>query len=71
MAELAAAGSVVGLITLGLQSCQGLALYYSAFKSIDDELGQAYQDINELKITCENLEGVIRRTAQKEGRVID
>ena len=70
MTKLAAAGSVVGLLTLGIQSCQGLASYYSAFKSMDDEIGQAYHNINELQITCENLEGELQRILQKEGRVI-
>ena len=70
MAELAAAGSIVGLITLGVQTCQGLTSYYAAYRSVDDDISQAYQNINELKITCENLERELQRTTQNEGRLI-
>ncbi len=61
MAELATAGSVVGLISLGIQSCQGLTSYYSAWKSYDEQISQTYRNIDELKITCENLERELQR----------
>lgn len=55
MAELAAAGSVVGLLSLSIQSCQGLTSYYSAWKSYDEQINQTYRHVDELKILCENL----------------
>ncbi len=61
MAELATAGSVVGLISLGIQSCQGLTSYYSAWKSYDEQISQTYRNIDELMITCENLERELQR----------
>ena len=64
MAELATAGSVVGLISLSIQSCQGLASYYSAWKSYDEQIGHTYRNLDELRITCENLERELQRITQ-------
>ena len=61
MAELAAAGSVVGLISLSIQSCQGLTSYYSAWKSYDEQISQTYRNVNELKILCESLGRELQR----------
>lgn len=64
MAELAAAGSVVGLLSLSIQSCQGLTSYYSAWKSYDEQIRQTYRNVEELKVTCENLERELQRITQ-------
>lgn len=64
MAELATAGSVVGLISLSIQSCQGLTSYYSIWKSYDEEIRQTYQSVEDLRIICENLEHELQRIPQ-------
>ena len=64
MAELATAGSLVGLISLSIQSCQGLISYYSAWKSYDEQIGHTHRNLDELRITCENLERELQRIIQ-------
>ena len=64
MAELATAGSLVGLISLSIQSCQGLTSYYSAWKSYDEQIGHTHRNLDELRITCENLERELQRITQ-------
>ena len=71
MAELAAAGSLVGLISLGIQSCQGLTSYYSAWKSYDEQISQTYRNVNELRITCENLERELRRIDRDQAPAVE
>ncbi|KAL9127665.1 MAG: hypothetical protein Q9175_007687 [Cornicularia normoerica] len=66
MAELAFAGSVVGLISLSIQSCQGLTSYYSAWKSYDEQISQTYRNVDELKITGENLKRELQRITQHQ-----
>ena len=70
MAELATAGSVVGLISLGIQCCQGLTSYYSAWKSYDEQISQTYRTLDELRITCENLERELRRIDQDQAPAV-
>lgn len=64
MAELAAAGSVVGLISLSIQSCQGLTSYYSAWRSYDEQISQTYRYVDELRLTCEHLERELQNISQ-------
>lgn len=64
MAELATAGSLVGLISLSIQSSQGLISYYSAWKSYDEQIGHTHQNLDELRITCEYLERELQRIVQ-------
>ena len=64
MAELATAGSLVGLITLSIQSCHGLASYYSTWKSYDEQIGHTHRDLDELRTTCETLERELQRVTQ-------
>ena len=66
MAELATAGSLVGLISLSIQSCQGLTSYYSAWKSYDEQIGHIHRNLDELRITCENLERELQRIVQDQ-----
>ena len=70
MAELATVGSVVGLISLSIQSCQGLTSYYSAWRSYDEQISQTYRNINELKVTCENLERELQRITRDQEAVV-
>ena len=70
MAELATAGSLVGLISLSIQSCQGLTSYYSAWKSYDEQIGHTHRNLDELRITCENLERELQRITQYQGPAV-
>ena len=70
MAELAIAGSVVGLISLGIQSCQGLTSYYSAWISYDEQISQTSRNVDELRITCENLEYELQRIDQDQAPAV-
>lgn len=57
MADLASlAGTAVGVISLGIQVCQGLVSYYKNWKSFDDDIAHLYAKIDGLRITLENLE---------------
>lgn len=64
MAELAVAGSVVGLISLSIQCCKGLTSYYSDYRSYSDEINRTFQRMDELKITCCNLKRELEGRAQ-------
>lgn len=64
IAELATAGSLVGLISLSIQSCQGLTSYYSAWKSYDEQIGHTYRILDELRTTCEILKHELQRITQ-------
>lgn len=64
MAELATAGSLVGLISLSIQTCQGLTSYYSAWKSHDEQISHTYRSLDELRVTCENLDRELPRITQ-------
>ena len=61
MAELATAGSVVGLISLCIQACHGLSSCYASWRSHDKDISQIYRDIDELRVTCENLEHELQK----------
>lgn len=64
MAELAVAGSVVGLVSLSIQCCEGLTSYYSDYRSYSDEISQILQHIDELTMICCNLERELQGRAQ-------
>lgn len=64
MAELAVAGSVVGLVSLSIQCCEGLTSYYSDCSSYSDEINRTLQHIDELTIICRNLERELQGRAQ-------
>ena len=66
MAELAAAGSVVGLLSLGIQSCQGLISYCSTWSSYDQRIRETQRNTEELKIICENLRRGLWKVQQRE-----
>ena len=64
MAELAVAGSVVGLVSLSIQCCEGLTSYYSDFRSCSDEMNRTLQHMNEVTTICRNLERELQGRAQ-------
>lgn len=54
----------MGLISLSIQSCQGLTSYYFSWKTYDEQIGHTYRYLNEQRITCENLERELQRITQ-------
>ena len=70
MAELATAGSIVGLISLSIQCCEGLTKYYSDYKSCSEEINQIILSTDELRLTCQNIEGELQRLSQTQQPVI-
>ena len=65
MAEL-----VVGVLSLGIQTCQGLASYYSAWKSYDEQINQTHRDIDALKLICENLHHELQGAVQIQEPIV-
>ena len=61
MAELAAAASGAGLVSLGIQCCKGLTAYYSSYKAYNEQIGGTHEEIEVLKSLFENLERVLSR----------
>ena len=57
MAEVA--GSAVGVISLGIQVCQGLKSYYDNWTSFDDDIAHLHAKIDGLRDTLEILEHVL------------
>ena len=49
-------GTAVGVISLGIQVCQGLVSYYEKWRSFDDDIAHLHAKIDGLRITLENLE---------------
>ncbi len=70
MAELAALGSAAGLISLGIQSCQGLISYYSSWALFDQQISQISGNIEQLRISCENLERELQRIARFQEPIV-
>lgn len=60
MAEVA--GTTVGVISLGLQVCQGLFNYYNQFKSFSDDVSSTLQRLEELSGLLEVLDQHMRRS---------
>lgn len=52
---ISAAGTAVGIISLGIQVCQSLISYYDRWKSFDDDIAQIQGKLDGLKETLENL----------------
>ncbi|SRR6266702_8050561 len=53
MAELGVAGSTVGIISLGIQVCQGLIQYYASWKD-------APKDVAQMCKSAQNLEEILK-----------
>lgn len=51
-----AAGTAVGIISLGIQVCQSLSSYYDKWKSFDDDIAHTQDKLDGLRKTLENLE---------------
>ena len=64
MAELATAGSVVGIISLGISCCEGLTRYYSEFKSRSDEVNNLISNIDDLRVICRSIDHELQKRIQ-------
>ncbi len=52
---VSAAGFSVGVISLGIQVCQGLVSYYGDWKSYDDDIDRIHGKLRTLEGTFDNL----------------
>lgn len=59
MAELGVAGSAVGVVSLGIQVCQGLVSYLHDYKDYDGDIAAAYGKVEDLAATLELVLGVL------------
>jgi hypothetical protein len=60
MAELAVAGSAVGIISLGIQACQGLLQYYGSWKDAPKGVTQMCKSVQNLEETLKVLKATIK-----------
>lgn len=51
-----AAGTAVGIVSLGIQVCQGLVSYYDKWKSFDDDIAQLRTKLDGLSQTLKHLD---------------
>jgi hypothetical protein len=58
---VSAAGTAVGVISLGIQTCQGLVSYCEKWKSFDDDIAHLQIQIDELRKTLENLDHILQK----------
>ena len=63
MAEVAAASSAAGLISLGIQVCSGLYKYFSAYKDHDKDTTAVLRRIRSLSNLLEYLASTLRNPA--------
>ncbi|KAL9122532.1 MAG: hypothetical protein Q9187_000914 [Circinaria calcarea] len=57
---VSAAGTAVGVVSVGIQVCQGLLSYYAAWKSYSGDITHLYSKIDGFKSTLENLETTLQ-----------
>ena len=60
MAELGVAGSAVGIISLGIQVCQGLIQYYGSWKDAPKDVTQMCKSVWNLEETLKVLKVTIK-----------
>ena len=70
-----AAGTAVGIVSLGIQVCQGLISYYDKWKTFDADIAQIQDKLDGLKGTLENLDRNIipkfRRSNAREAEDVE
>lgn len=60
------AGTAVGIVSLGIQVCQGLLSYYDSWKSYDSDISSTYNAITDLSKTLTLLKTTLQRETDKE-----
>ncbi|KAF5861811.1 hypothetical protein ETB97_012439 [Aspergillus alliaceus] len=63
---LSVAGSVVGLISLGLTICQGVISYYSAYRAYSEETRNVVTQLEGLQGVLGVLEGVLQQSKNQQ-----
>ncbi|GAB7364764.1 hypothetical protein MBLNU230_g5562t1 [Neophaeotheca triangularis] len=66
-----AAGTAVGIASLGIQVCQGLLSYYEAWKGYDSDISSTYNAITDLSKTLTLLKATLEQNMSDEraGRI--
>lgn len=63
-------GTAVGVISLGIQVCQGLVSYYEKWKSLDDDIAHLHASIDGLRITLENLKNILPKFKNSNATIV-
>lgn len=63
-------GTTVGVISLGIQVCQGLVSYYEKWKSFDDDIAHLHASIDGLRITLKNLEHTLPKFRSSNANIM-
>lgn len=63
-------GTAVGVLSLGIQVCQGLVSYYEKWKSFDDDIAHFHASIDGLRITLENLECTLPKFKNSSANIV-
>lgn len=66
---LSAAGTAVGIVSLGLQVSQGLITYYSHFKAHDEEIAYIVRKSEALQQLLQALEGPLKKAESGSGEI--
>lgn len=59
MAEIV--GTVVGVLSFGIQVCQGLVSYYQSCKDQDEKVNDVLRDVDQLSITLANIQSCLSK----------
>lgn len=62
MAEIGIAASIAGLVSLGLQVCQGLTVYYKAYSKAEDDVKCLYFEVKGLIQSLSSFEESIKNS---------
>ncbi|KAF5972316.1 hypothetical protein FCOIX_9393 [Fusarium coicis] len=66
---LSVAGSAVGIISLGIQVCQGLISYLQSFKSQDQDIQDSLNDIQTVTSILYSLKGVLPKVDKSASEI--
>lgn len=64
MAEIA--GTAVGVLSLGIQVCQGLVFYFQAYKSQDEKILEFVQDASTLTNTLDSTQNCLSKLSCRQ-----
>ncbi len=62
--------AAVGVISLGIQTCQGLVSYYEKWKSFDDDIAHLQIKIDELRTTLQNLDQILQKFKDSNAAIL-
>lgn len=66
MEPFSAAGTAVGIVSLGVQVCQGLLSYYSGWKDFGEDVKATTDSIADLRRILLVLEDILSRSSQSD-----